>query len=154
MRAPRIRGYLGNIGGGVTVAVRDRPSADSGRVRFAPITAVSAAIGLRPGTVSPSAAGIPAAQALLPGLTPLQLAGQRVIYSYAGLTPPAQLLSLIRHGQVAGVIFFSQNVGTRAHLAAVARQLQLAAASPLNPVHVPLLLMRVPARRRTSAASA
>ena len=141
MRAPRIRGYLGNIGGGVTVAVRDRPSADSGRVRFAPITAVSAAIGLRPGTVSPSAAGIPAAQALLPGLTPLQLAGQRVIYSYAGLTPPAQLLSLIRHGQVAGVIFFSQNVGTRAHLAAVARQLQLAAASPLNPVHVPLLLM-------------
>src|SRR5258708_34895176 len=133
MRAPRIRGYLGNLGAGVTVAVRDRSSADSGRVRFAPITAVSAAIGLRPGTVSPSAAGIPAAQALLPGLTPLQLAGQRVIYSYAGLTPPAQLLSLIRHGQVAGVIFFSQNVGTRAHLAAVARSTATGGREPAEP---------------------
>lgn len=106
-----------------------------------PVRAVSAALGLRPGVVSPSAAGIPVAQAILPTLTPLQLAGQRVIYSYGGLTPPAGLLDLIKHGQVAGIIFFSENVGTLAHLAAVVRQLQAAAASPLNPVRLPLLLM-------------
>lgn len=116
-------------------------SADSGKVRSDPVGAVSAALGLRPGAVSPSAAGIPVAQALLPTLTPLQLAGQRVIYSYGGLTPPAGLLNLIRHGQVAGIIFFSENVGTEAHLASVVRELQQAAASPLNPVHLPLLLM-------------
>src|SRR5215469_14160126 len=116
-------------------------SAGAGKVRSDPVTAVSAAIGLRPGVVSPSAAGIPAAQALLPALTPLQLAGQRVIYSYGGLTPPAGLLDLIRHGQVAGIIFFTENVGTEAHLASVVRVLQQAAASPLNPVHLPLLLM-------------
>ncbi|HWF81750.1 MAG TPA: glycoside hydrolase family 3 N-terminal domain-containing protein [Streptosporangiaceae bacterium] len=102
---------------------------------------MSAALGLRPGVVSPSAAGIPVAQAVLPTLTPLQLAGQRVIYSYGGLTPPAGLLDLIRHGEVAGIIFFSENVGTQAHLAAVVRELDQAAASPLNPVHLPLLLM-------------
>jgi beta-N-acetylhexosaminidase len=96
---------------------------------------------LATGVTSPSTAGIAAAQAVLPTLTPLQLAGQRVIYSYGGLTPPAGLLNLIRHGQVAGVIFFSENVGTEAHLASVVNELQQAAASPLNPVHMPLLLM-------------
>jgi beta-N-acetylhexosaminidase len=104
-------------------------------------TAVSAAIGLRAGVASPSAAGLAAAAAVLPSLTPQQLAGQRVIYSYAGLTPPKSLLSLISHGDVAGVIFFSANVGSPAHLAAVVRELNQAAASKLNPVHLPLLLM-------------
>jgi len=116
-------------------------SAEPGEVRSDPVRAVSAALGLAPGVISPSAAGIPVAQAILPTLTPIQLAGQRVIYSYGGLTPPAGLLNLIRHGQVAGIIFFSENVGTLAHLAAVVRELQQAAASPLNPVHLPLLLM-------------
>ncbi|HVB42251.1 MAG TPA: glycoside hydrolase family 3 N-terminal domain-containing protein [Streptosporangiaceae bacterium] len=105
------------------------------------VTSVSAAIGLRPGAVSPSAAGIAAAEAVLPKLTPLQLAGQRVIYSYPGLTPPRQLLWLISHGQAAGVIFFTENVGTTAHLRAVVRELNLADASRSNPVHLPLLLM-------------
>ena len=116
-------------------------SAGAPKVRADPVTAVPASLGLAPGVVSPSAAGIPVAQAVLPTLTPLQLAGQRVIYSYGGLTPPAGLLDLIRHGEVAGIIFFSENVGTEAHLAAVVRELQQAAASPLNPVHLPLLLM-------------
>ena len=33
-------------------------------------------------------------------LAPRQMAGQRVIYSYNGLTAPPRLLSLIRHGDV------------------------------------------------------
>ena len=106
-----------------------------------PMAPVSAALGLRPGTVSPSAAGIAAAQAVLPKLTAEQLAGQRVIYSYKGLTPPGPLLTLIKQGDVAGVIFFTDNVGTSAHIAAVVKELQQANASPTNPVRLPLLLM-------------
>ena len=105
------------------------------------ITAVSAGIGLRAGAVSPNAAGIAAAMAVLPKLDAYQLAGQRVIYSYKGLTPPSKLLWAIRHGRVAGVIFFSENVGSSAHIKAVAKELQAANASPTNPVRMPLLLM-------------
>ena len=101
----------------------------------------AASVGLRTGAVSPSAAGIAVAATTLPKLTDAQLAGQRVIYSYSGLTPPAQLISLIKNGEVAGVIFFTGNVGSKAHLASVVAQLQKADASPTNPVQLPLLLM-------------
>ncbi len=112
------------------------------------LTAVSPAIGLRPGAVSPNAAGLATAQALLPKLTPLQLAGQRVIYSYSGVNPPAQLLWLIRHGEAAGVIFFGANVGATpptaadlAHFKSVVKELEAADDASTNPVHLPLLLM-------------
>ncbi|MGI9008060.1 MAG: glycoside hydrolase family 3 N-terminal domain-containing protein [Streptosporangiaceae bacterium] len=103
--------------------------------------AVPAGLGLRPGPVSPSAAGIPVAQAVLPKLDAYQLAGQRVIWSYSGLTPPGLLLWAISHGRVAGVIFFKDNVGSNAHIAAVVKQLQTANAATTNPVRLPLLLM-------------
>ena len=77
----------------------------------------------------------------MPGLTPAQLAGQRVIYSYGGLRPPAGLLRLIRHGEAGGVIFFAPNIASRAQLASVIAELDRANASPLNPVRAPLLLM-------------
>ena len=77
----------------------------------------------------------------LPHLTGRQLAGQRVIYSYSGLTPPAELLAKIRAGQVAGVIFFSGNISSQAQLARVAAELQQAAMSRSDPVREPLLLM-------------
>jgi beta-N-acetylhexosaminidase len=86
----------------------------------------------------PAAAG-PAA---LPSLTPAQKAGQRVIYSYTGLEPPATLLSAIRRGEVGGVIFFGGNISSRAQIAGVIKQLDQANASASNPLHaVPLLLM-------------
>jgi beta-N-acetylhexosaminidase len=74
-------------------------------------------------------------------LTDAQLAGQRVIYSYPGLTPPRSLLRAIRRGEAAGVIFFAGNISGPAQLAAVSRRLQRADASRLNPVRAPLLLM-------------
>jgi beta-N-acetylhexosaminidase len=77
----------------------------------------------------------------LPRLTERQMAGQRVIYSYSGLTPPASLLSLIRHGEAAGVIFFGQNISSPAQLKAAVKALERADASRLNPVRTPLLLM-------------
>jgi beta-N-acetylhexosaminidase len=89
----------------------------------------------------PPRAGQPAAPGLVSRLDASQLAGQRVIYSYRGLTPPPALLRLIRHGQAAGVIFFAGNIASTGQLAAVARELQQANLSPANPVHVPLLLM-------------
>ncbi|MEU6737490.1 glycoside hydrolase family 3 N-terminal domain-containing protein [Streptomyces physcomitrii] len=72
-------------------------------------------------------------------LTPEQRAGQRVVYSYPGLTPPASLLSAIRAGRAAGVIFFTENVESLDQIADVVRELNEANASA--PVKAPLLLM-------------
>ena len=78
----------------------------------------------------------------LPELSLAQMAGQRVIYSYTGLTPPASLLSSIRNGEVGGVIFFSQNISSQAQIASVIAGLDQANASPHNPLRsYPLLLM-------------
>jgi beta-N-acetylhexosaminidase len=79
---------------------------------------------------------------VLPKLTPAQLAGQRVVYSYNGLTPPASLLRWIREGEVGGVIFFGQNIASQAQIASVIAELDRANASPRNPLRKsPLLLM-------------
>src|SRR5581483_6313991 len=75
----------------------------------------------------------------LAGLTGLQMAGQRVIGSYPGLTPPASLFTDISNGQVAGVIFFGENISSEAQIAGVITQLRQAQAQ--SPVQVPLLLM-------------
>jgi len=101
------------------------------------VPAVTAA-GAESGTADGQEAGL---ATVLAGLSVQQLAGQRVIYSYAGLNPPASLISLIQHGQAAGVIFFSQSISGKAQIAAVIKRLQQADASPLNPVRAPLLLM-------------
>jgi beta-N-acetylhexosaminidase len=72
-------------------------------------------------------------------LTPAQLAGQRVIFSYPGLTPPQSLLDQISAGQAGGVIFFGENITGLDQIAAVVAQLKAAHAS--SPVRAPLLLM-------------
>ncbi len=74
-----------------------------------------------------------------PALTNQQLAGQRVISSYPGLTPPASLLSDITAGNTAGVIFFGANISSEAQIAGVITQLRQAQAQ--SPIQVPLLLM-------------
>jgi beta-N-acetylhexosaminidase len=75
-------------------------------------------------------------------LSPEQQAGQRVIYSYNGLTAPSGLLNLIRHGDVGGVIFFSFNVSSPAQLRTVIGQMIAANSASSNPARqYPLLLM-------------
>jgi beta-N-acetylhexosaminidase len=75
-------------------------------------------------------------------LSPEQLAGQRVIYSYRGLRAPAGLLRLIRHGDVGGVIFFGSNISGEAQLRGVIARLVAANASKSNPARkYPMLLM-------------
>lgn len=80
-----------------------------------------------------------APRALTAGLPNAQLAGQRVILSYDGLTPPRGVLQAIRAGRAAGVIFFGSNIASRSQLRGVAAELQRAAAQ--SPVKLPLLLM-------------
>jgi len=75
-------------------------------------------------------------------LSPEQMAGQRVIYSYNGLSAPASLLTAISNGDVGGVIFFSFNISSQAQLSGVIQQMVAANASPSNPARdYPLLLM-------------
>jgi beta-N-acetylhexosaminidase len=83
--------------------------------------------------------GVSAAAAAPAALTPQQLAGQRVIYSYPGLTPPDTLLQRIRAGQAAGVIFFGENISSLSQIRSVVQQLRAAQAQ--SPVQRPLLLM-------------
>lgn len=72
-------------------------------------------------------------------LTPAQRAGQRVIFSYPGPTPPANLLDQISAGKVGGVIFFGENITSLTQIAGVVQQLK--AAAEASPVSSPLLLM-------------
>jgi beta-N-acetylhexosaminidase len=79
----------------------------------------------------------PAAKA--PALTPSQLAGQRVIYSYTGLTVPDSLLKQIRAGLAGGVIFFGDNISSLGQISASVNDLEKARLA--SPVKTPLLLM-------------
>ena len=96
---------------------------------------------VQPGTPASPTPTPAAASAALPPMTDRQMAGQRVIYSYSGHTPPASLLWLIRHGEAGGVIFFSQNISSPDQIRAVIGELERADESTLNPVRAPLLLM-------------
>jgi len=79
----------------------------------------------------------------LDGLTTEQLVGQRVIVSYAGPTPPEALLELIRQGEVAGVIFFGENIESKGQIRRTISDLQQARSnSDLPPaLQEPLLMM-------------
>ncbi len=71
---------------------------------------------------------------------PLQeLAGQRIVYAYAGLKPPSSLLAAIRAGEAGGVIFFGPNISSASQLRGVIDQLQRA--SLASPLHDRLLLL-------------
>jgi beta-N-acetylhexosaminidase len=84
---------------------------------------------------APAAAKAQVAQAL----SPQQLAGQRIIYAYPGLKPPASLLAAIRAGEAGGVIFFAPNISGPAQIRGVIGQLQRA--SMASRVHTPLLML-------------
>ena len=105
------------------------------------MAAVMGVAGPAPTAAARHLTDLPLASRSIQRLTNTQLAGQRVIYSYPGLTPPRSLLRAIRRGDAAGVIFFAGNISSPAQLATVAGELQRADASRRNPVRAPLLLM-------------
>jgi beta-N-acetylhexosaminidase len=74
-------------------------------------------------------------------LSPAQKVGQRVIWSYPGLTPPAAVVDAIRAGLVGGVLFFGGNIdrNKRSQIQTVTRD--LAQAQSDSGVGYPLLVM-------------
>ena len=102
------------------------------------LLASMAGVGLAGLTGIPQQRGAARAQAAA-ALSNLQLAGQRVISSYPGLTPPASLFDDITAGNTAGVIFFGENISSLTQIAGVVAQLRQAQAN--SPIQVPLLLM-------------
>jgi beta-N-acetylhexosaminidase len=57
-------------------------------------------------------------------LTADQLAGQHVVFPFAGRTPPRALLTRIRRGEAAGVLFLGSNLGTPAQVRTLTRTLR------------------------------
>jgi len=88
---------------------------------------------------STAASGGSAASGRSAQLTPEQLAGQHVVFPFAGRTPPPALLARIRRGEAAGVIFLGANLGTPAQVRALTRRLR-AVPRPKG-LQAPLLLM-------------
>ena len=133
----------------MTAQLRHRSHGSGGRWALLVAVWVAAAVGVvalvlsgaASGRRAPARAAAAATSVTLPPLTPAQMAGQRVIYSYTGLTPPSELLWLIRHGRAAGVIFFTDNIRSRVQLRAAVRTLDRADQSSGNPIKAPLLLM-------------
>ena len=91
------------------------------------------------GGSQPEAAPAPSTPDPTAGLTTRRLIGQRMIYSYDGTTPPAGLRRRIAAGEVAGVILFRQNIGSRSGLRSAMRSLQ-AIRRPAG-LRAPLLVM-------------
>ena len=89
-------------------------------------------------TASAASATASTAAGAFPGLSLAQLVGQLVVYSYPGLTPPEELLRLLRAGRVGGVIFFGENITSTAQIAGVTAQLRQAHAE--SGVRAPLVL--------------
>ncbi len=76
--------------------------------------------------------------ALVAGMSPGELAGQRLIAGWDGTEPPAGLERLIRSGGVAGVILFDDNIGSRA---ATRRRIdELQRLRPTDATEAPLLV--------------
>lgn len=68
-----------------------------------------------------------------------ELAGQRLIAGFSGSSPPAKVKSLIGSGEVAGVILFDENLGSRHHARRLIRKLQ--AIQRPKGLRSPLLIM-------------
>ena len=125
-----------------------QPSSPADDPQTSPVTdspAAKAAEAVQGPAAVPTAAQLAALKAQsaeIAKLTPEQMAGQRVIYSFSGLTPPASLFNLVRHGDVGGVIFFGANIASQAQLSTVISRLVTANDAATNPARgYPLLLM-------------
>jgi beta-N-acetylhexosaminidase len=134
---------IGAIAGGRADGGTSRAGSATGR---AAAGTRSSEVTARPIPATPLTAAAQAAlraeQGELAKLTTQQQAGQRVVYSYSGLNPPARLLYLIRHGQVGGVIFFGQNISSEPQITKVIKQLDAANSAKTNPARgYPLMLM-------------
>ncbi|MGA8744620.1 MAG: glycoside hydrolase family 3 N-terminal domain-containing protein [Solirubrobacterales bacterium] len=68
-----------------------------------------------------------------------QLVGERLVVGFNSMRPPKALLSSLTHGDVAGVVLYSQNLGSRAQVIALNRELRRAGES--SPLSLPPLVI-------------
>ena len=108
-------------------------------VLVASVAAVAAAAAGPVGPLAPRPHDAARSRPLVQRLSLQELAGQRIVYAYAGLKPPASLLAAIRAGEAGGVIFFGPNISSASQLRAVIDQLQRA--SLASPLHDRLLML-------------
>ena len=101
------------------------------------VAAVALALGSGGDDAQPAAEPT-AAEAAVAGLTPGELAGERLIAGWDGTQPPRGLIKLIREGGVAGVILFDDNVDGRGGTETTIRKLQRVGRP--DGVDVPLLV--------------
>ncbi|THA68097.1 beta-N-acetylhexosaminidase [Streptomyces sp. A0958] len=101
--------------------------------------AAALAAGLGPAASEAAARAPEVARPRFSALSPQQRAGQCVIHSYPGLTPPTSLMNAIEEGRTAGVIFFGENIQSLSQIESVIKSMNAAHAS--SPVKAPLLLM-------------
>jgi beta-N-acetylhexosaminidase len=119
-----------------------QPSASPAATQNAAQRAAQAVQGAAAAPTAAQLAALKAQAGEIAKLSPEQMAGQRVIYSYNGLSAPASLLNLIRHGDVGGVIFFSFNISSEQQISSVIAAMVAANDSDSNPARAyPLLLM-------------
>ena len=114
-----------------------RPAGESPPRSVTPPARAAAATGTSGAPTPPAARSH--RRSVVQQLSLAQLAGQRIVYSYSGLTPPSSLLAAIRAGEAGGVIFFAPNVSSPRQLRAVINQLQRA--SLASPTHKRLLML-------------
>jgi beta-N-acetylhexosaminidase len=131
-------GFAASADAGPSYSATQRPASGSGSEGR---NAAASVTSIRKAAAAPAVAQSPES-VLASTLSPAQLAGQRVIYSYPGFSPPSALLKLIRHGEVGGVIFFSSNFENAAQFTAAVAKLVANNSLAQNPAHnYPLLLM-------------
>lgn len=141
MQDRRVSGQEGSVRLSVAAGQSEVSGPDTGRAfsrRTALLGGASLAVGAL-GMRNGQRAVAAVTRARPASLTPQQLAGQRVIYSFPGTTPPSSLLQAISAGEVAGVIILTQNVDTTSQVSAAIQQ--LAEANQASPVASPLLIM-------------
>ncbi|HEY7429948.1 MAG TPA: glycoside hydrolase family 3 N-terminal domain-containing protein [Streptosporangiaceae bacterium] len=141
MRGRRVSGHDDSVRLPAAAGQSEVPGPDTGRAfsrRTALLGGASLAVGvmgLRDGQRATAAVS----RVRPASLTPQQLAGQRVIFSFSGDTPPASLLQQISAGEAAGVIILTQNVNTTSQVSSAIQQ--LVSANQASPVASPLLIM-------------
>ena len=122
-------------GTAVTIPAPTSVSAMTRLPRIGAVAAVVLAGVVPPATSGRSRAGqLSAAPAVASELTTRQLAGSRIVCGFDGRTAPQSLLGAVSAGEIGGVIYFDDNIRSRAQLARMSAAIQAAPRpDPLKP---------------------
>lgn len=88
------------------------------------ITAILVVAGIAAAIWVALADGTPTRHSRAENLSIAELAGQRIVAGFSGSSPSVKLKDMVAKGEVAGVILFDENLGTRRHARRLIRRLQ------------------------------